>query len=84
MIIKDLKIFLQNVQKNNLIVNIIFEMKFEFDIIFIQESSWTTICLIPSIRNSKGEDLVGIQNHPNWLIFVRNPMNENNFLKVML
>jgi len=33
MIINDIKIFSQNVQKNNLIVN--FETKFNFNIIFI-------------------------------------------------
>ena len=84
MIIKDLKIFLQNVQKNNLIVNTILETKFKFDVIFIQEPSWTTICSIHSTRNSEGEDLVGVQNHPNWLIFVRNLMNENNFPRVVI
>ena len=39
MIIKDIKIFSQNVWKNHLIVNTILETKFEFDIIFVQESS---------------------------------------------
>jgi len=35
MIIKDLRIFSQNVQKNNLIMNIILELKVKFNIIFI-------------------------------------------------
>jgi len=39
MIIKDIKIFLQNVWKNNLIVNTILETQFEFNIVFIQEPS---------------------------------------------
>ena len=39
MIIKDIKIFSQNVHKNNLIVNTILETKFSFNIIFIQEPS---------------------------------------------
>ena len=65
MIFKDTKIFLQNVQKNNLIVNTILELKMDFDIIFIQEPSWLTICTIPSLRNCEGESLVGIANHPN-------------------
>jgi len=51
MIINDIKIFSQNVQKNNLIVNTIFESKFDFDIIFIQEPSWTTIYSIFSSSN---------------------------------
>jgi len=39
MIFKDIKIFSQNIWKNNLIVNIILETKFSFDVIFIQEPS---------------------------------------------
>jgi len=35
MIIKNIKIFLQNVQKNNSIINIILETCFSSDIIFI-------------------------------------------------
>jgi len=37
MIIKDIKIFSQNMWKNNLIVNTILETQYSFDIIFIQE-----------------------------------------------
>jgi len=39
MIIKNIKIFSQNMQKNNLIVNMILETHFKFDIVFIQEPS---------------------------------------------
>jgi len=39
MIFKDLKIFSQNIWKNNLIVNTILKLKVDFDIIFIQEPS---------------------------------------------
>ena len=35
MILKDLKIFSQNVQKNNFIISMIFETYSSFDIIFI-------------------------------------------------
>ena len=35
MIIKEIKIFLQNIQKNNLIVKTILETQYLFDIIFI-------------------------------------------------
>jgi len=34
---KDIKIFSQNIHKNNFIVNTILEMQDAFDIIFIQE-----------------------------------------------
>jgi len=43
MIIKNLKIFLQNVRKNSLIVNIILELLTHFDIILIQEPPWSEI-----------------------------------------
>ena len=39
MILKDLKIFSQNVQKNNFLINIILEVNQNFNIIFIQEPS---------------------------------------------
>ena len=63
MIYKDIKLFSQNVQKNSLIIKTILEIKTNFDIIFIQESSWTTIHSIPSSINCKGELLVGVINH---------------------
>ena len=37
MIMKEIKIFLQNVQKNRSLTNTILEEQKEFDIIFIQE-----------------------------------------------
>ena len=39
MILKDLKIFSQNIQKNNFIINTILEVNYNFDVIFIQELS---------------------------------------------
>ena len=62
---KNIKIFLQNMWKNNLIVNTILETHFEFNIIFIQELSWLTVYAIPSSRNKDGEKLVEVPNHPN-------------------
>ena len=65
MIFKDIKIFLQNVWKNNLIVNMILETHFSFDVIFIQEPLWTTIHSIPNLKSRKGEVLVRVPNYPN-------------------
>ena len=65
MIVKDLKIFSQNVRKNNFIINTIFETNNNFDIVFIQELSWTTIRSISSSADSEGVLLLGIVNHPN-------------------
>ena len=84
MIINDIKIFLQNVRKNNLIVNTILKVNFNFDIIFIQELSWSTICSIPGSRNCEGESLVGVVNHPNWLMFTRTSETENDFPRVII
>ena len=84
MILKDLKIFLQNIWKNNFIINTILEVNYNFDIIFIQEPSWITIRSIPSSENCKGIPLVGIMNHPNWLIFARESNLVNDFPKVII
>jgi len=84
MIFKDLKIFLQNVRKNNLIVNTILELKMDFNIIFIQEPSWLTICIISSSRNCEEESLVGIANHPNWLIFFKSSEMESDYPRVVI
>ena len=84
MIINDIKIFLQNVWKNNLIVNTILKINFNFDIIYIQELSRSIICSIPSFRNCEGEFLVGIVNYPNWLTFARTSETENKFSRVII
>jgi len=75
MMIRNLKVFLQNVQKNSLIINVLLETLTQFNIIFIQELPWSEIRKIPSALNSKGEDLVGMAYHPNWLLFARNTDN---------
>ena len=56
----------------------ILEVNQDFDIIFIQEPSWTTIRNIPSTSNSKGIPLLDVLNHPNWLIFARDPYSTND------
>ena len=84
MILKDLKIFSQNIQKNNFLINTILEVNQSFDIIFIQEPSWTTIRSIPSSMNYEGIPLVGIPNHPNWLTFAREPCSTNDFPRVIV
>ena len=65
MILKDLRIFLQNIRKNNLTIKTILEINYNFDIIFIQELSWTTIRSIPSSTDSKDVLLVRVVNYPN-------------------
>ena len=84
MILKDLKIFSQNVQKNNFLINTILEVNQSFNIIFIQEPLWTTLRTIPSSMNCKDIPLVGIPNHPNWLTFAREPCLSNNSPRVII
>jgi len=83
MILKNLKIFSQNVRKNNFIINTILEFNQDFDIIFIQEPSWMTIRNIPSATNAEGSPLIGVSNHPNWLTFVRDLCSTDDLLRVI-
>ena len=61
-----------------------FNCQFSFDIIFIQELSWTTIYFIPSFKSREGKDLVGVPSHPNWLTFANNTSNINDYLRVII
>ena len=83
MIVRNLRVFSQNVWKNLLIVNVLLETQTQFDIIFIQEPPWSEIHKIPSTLSSEGEDLVGTSHHPNWLLFARNPTNRSDSPKVI-
>ena len=83
MITKYIKIVSQNVWKNNLIVNIILKTQFSFNVIFIQESSWTTIHSILSFRSVEGKELVRVLNYSNWLIFARNLSSDNSSPRVI-
>ena len=65
MILEDIKLFSQNIHKNNLIINIILETCNSYNIIFIQELSQFSIHSIPSSMDKKGEKLVEVPNDPN-------------------
>jgi len=82
MIFKDIKIFSQNVHKNNFLINTILEMQSSFDIIFIQEPSWSFLHTILSLKNRKGKELVGVSNYFNWIMFSRNFSQVNDFPRV--
>jgi len=84
MILKDLKNFSQNIQKNNFIINTILKTNNNFDIIFIQKPSWTTLQSIPSLSTCECDPLVGIVNHPNWLTSAREPNMINNCPRVII
>ena len=83
MIYKDIKLFSQNVWKNSLIIKTILEIKTNFDIIFIQEPSWTTIHSITSSMNCERELLVGVVNYLNWLTFTKPYTNESECHRVI-
>ena len=55
----------------------------EFNIIFIQELSWSTICFISSSRNCEEELLVGVVNHPNWLTFSRSLETKSDYPRMV-
>ena len=83
MIVRNLKIFSQNICKNSLVTNTILETHSHFDIILIQEPPWSEIRKIPSSSNCDGEPLMGTSHHPNWIAFARYPSNNNDFPRVI-
>ena len=83
MIVRNLKVFSQNIRKNSLIINTILETNNHFDIILIQEPPWFEIRKIPSTSNCDGDPLMDTCHHPNWIAFSRNPSNNNDFLRVI-
>ena len=83
MILKSLKILSQNIWKNSLIVQTLLETQKDFNIILIQEPPWLEIQKIPSLSNSEGDPFVGTSHHPNWIMFGRNPTNNNDLPRVV-
>ena len=62
----------------------ILETNNNFNIIFIQEPSWTILQSISSPSTCKGNPLVGVVNHPNWLTFAREPDTINDCPRVVM
>jgi len=83
MIVKNLKIFSQNVCKNSLIVNILLKTLNQFDIILIQEPPWSEIQKIPSTSDHDREPLIGTIHHPNWILFARISSVRADFSRVI-
>ena len=81
--LNSLKILLQNVQKNSLIVQALLETQKDSDVILIQEPPWSEIWKIPSLSNSEGEPLIGTSHHPNWIMFGRYPTDSNDSPRVV-
>jgi len=55
----------------------------DFDIIFIQELSWSTIHTIPSSSNKEEDKVVSIPNYLNWITFATGILDKNNYLRVI-
>ena len=83
MIVENIKIFLQNVRKNSLLVNTLLEILIHFDIILIQDPPWSEIHKIPSSSNCKGDLLMGTSHHPNQMTFTRIPLNNKDIPRVI-
>ena len=83
MIVRNLKVFSQNVHKSAVIINTILETQNQFNIILIQEPPWSEIHKIPSSVNCDGEPYMSICHHPNWIAFARSPSKSNNFPRVI-
>ena len=65
MILRNLRVFSQNVQKNKYLTDTLLEINKDFNIILIQKLPWLTIHSIPSSSSKKGEKIVEAFNHPN-------------------
>ena len=84
MIVKNLKILLQDVCKNSLIINTLLKTQNQFDIILIQEPPWSEIHKIPSSSDCEGEPLMGTNHHPNWILFARIPSERSDLPRVIV
>ena len=83
MILKDLKIFSQNVHKNYLLTNLILENNKNFDIVFIQEPPWFIIWTILSLTSEEDEEIISTSNYLLWAIFSKQLVNENKHPRVI-
>ena len=83
MIIKNLKIFLQNIRKSSLIITTLLETLTQFNIILIQELPESEIRKFLSTLCSEGKPLMGTSHHPNWISYARTPSVDNDFPRVI-
>ena len=79
MIIKNIKLFLQNIWKNKLLTNMILKTNKDFNVIFIQELLWLFIHFIFSFSNEEEDRVVGIANYSDWITFSRTSLDNNDY-----
>ena len=80
----NMSFFLQNICKNKLLTDTILENNKTFDILFIQELSWSVICQIPSFTSEEGSDIIGTPHHPSWIMFTRSANSNSNYSRVII
>ena len=83
MIIENLKIYLQNFQKNRLLIKTLLETQKNFNMLFIQKSSWSVIWTIPSFSNKEEDKVIGTPNHLNWITFSRPNTDDHDYPRVV-
>ena len=83
MILKSIKILLQNIHKNLLIVHSLLETQNYFNIILIQEPLWSEIRKVPSSSTSKGEPLIGTIHYPTWIMFGRSSLDRDDLPRII-
>ncbi|KAF9439635.1 hypothetical protein P691DRAFT_641508, partial [Macrolepiota fuliginosa MF-IS2] len=72
--ISGVRIYLQNICKNNFSTSVLLEqLKDSIDIIFLQEPPWSRIRSAPSMVSLEGDDIIGAPKHPDWVCMVRLP-----------
>ena len=81
MIIKSIKILSQNIYKNKLLLNTLLENCKNYDIIFIQEPSWSFVWYIPCTFSKEDKEMIGTPNLSSWTLFTWNYNNE--YLKIL-
>ncbi|KXN80886.1 hypothetical protein AN958_06948 [Leucoagaricus sp. SymC.cos] len=78
-VIRDVCIFLQNVNKNYAHVIYILEaLKNNFNVLFFQELPWRIIRQTVSMTLEEGNNVMGTPKYPDWLYMVRPPTNGQN------
>jgi len=56
----------------------------KYNIIFIQEPSWTLIQHIPSLESKTRQSIFGVPNYLAWLQLTRIPTQDNNRSRVLI
>jgi len=80
----NIKLLLQNIQKNKTLANTLLETNIDFDIIFIQEPLWSYIHDILSSLSKEEDEIINAPYYLNWITFSRSTSNENDYPWVIL